>query len=122
MKMARSYDSLPVWAMLLDYVKIIYTITSTFPQEEKEGLGRKLRNKVTEIPVLVANATTSRPSEGTTAMLGSAGAALLETDTLLLLCAHLGLLSTKEYENLQEEIDTIGGQINALASRMSKKI
>lgn len=121
MKMARSYESLPVWAMLLDYVKIIYTITSTFPPEEKEGLARKLRTKVTEIPVLVAGATSGRGHEGSGAMLTNASAALMETDTLLLLCAHLGILSSKEYENLQEEIDTIGGQIRALASRMGKK-
>jgi len=120
MKTERTYSSLPVWNHLMDYVKSIYLLTSTFPQDEKEGLGRKLRNKVTDIPVMFASGTNGQLGPESRSHIAQSMQALLETETLLMICMQLSIIQPKELENFQEQILNINKEFQALLGRINR--
>lgn len=116
------FEQLPVWKQTMDFVRLIYAATNTFPAEEKDGLGRRLRNKAIDLAVMVSSVPQSGISAGAARNLTDAGNAVRELEALLYICTQLGFLKTSEYEKYTEETSTIGRELHRMASRMSKKI
>lgn len=116
------FEQLPVWKQTMDFVRLIYASTNTFPPEEKEGLGRRLRNKAIDLAVMV----TSIPKAGINASaahnLTEAGNTVRELETLLYISTQLGFLKSTEYVKYTEETSSIGRELHRMASRMTKRI
>jgi len=116
MKPIQNFESLPLWEPLMAFVKEIYSITDFFPESEKNGMGQKLRDKATNIPMLLAAALHSNGKVSA----ADAKTALVETETLLIICKHLDIITPTTYEGLQESIQLLSGQISSLAMRLDK--
>lgn len=121
MKVERPYEQLPVWKNLMDFVKMIYMVTSTFPPDEKEGLSRKLRNSATDIPVFIASGISLRINMDSKPFLQNASSALMQTETLLLICTQLSILQPSEFESFQNQILRINDDLQQLMVRIDKK-
>lgn len=120
MKADRNYTSLPAWEPIMEYVKMIYLLTSTFPQDEKEGLGRKLRNRVTDIPVYFASGTNGRLDPESKNQISQATQALLETETLLMICMQLAIIQPNELDMYLDQIMTINKEMQQLVGRINR--
>ncbi len=116
------FEQLPVWKQTMDFVRLIYAATNTFPPEEKDGLGRRLRNKAIDLAVMVSAVPQSGINAGAAKNLTDAGNAVRELETLLYICTQLGFLKSSEYENYTQETSTIGRELHRMASRIAKKI
>lgn len=114
-------NNLPVWNQLIQFVKLIYAITSTFPAEEKDGLVRRLRDSIIEVPLHLSIATRNGIQASSGDAIRNAGNALFETETLLLLCKELGFLKPKEFEAYSEELHQIGEALHNMGKRIIKK-
>lgn len=121
MRIERPYEQLQVWKNLMNFVKMVYMVTSTFPPDEKEGLARKLRNRATDIPVYVASGISSRISKDSKPFLQNASSAILETETLFLICQQLVLIQPSEFESFQSQILAINEELQQLIIRIEKK-
>lgn len=121
MRIERPYEQLPVWKNLMDFVKMIYMVTSTFPPDEKEGLTRKLRNRSTDIPVSIASGISLRINIESKPYLQAASAALSETETLLFICMQLSIIQPSEFESFQNQILAINDELQSLIIRIEKK-
>ncbi|HMM11087.1 MAG TPA: four helix bundle protein [Bacteroidales bacterium] len=116
------FDQLPVWKQTMDFVRLIYAATNTFPAEEKDGLGRRLRNKAIDLAVMVSSVPGAGINTASVRNLTEAGNAVRELETLLYISTQLGFLKPAEYEKYAEETSTIGRELHRMASRMNKKI
>ncbi len=116
------FEQLPVWKQTMDFVRLIYAATNTFPSEEKDGLGRRLRNKAVDLAVMVSSVPQAGISASSARNLSEAGNAVRELETLLYISTQLGLLKPFEYEKYTEETAAIGRELHRMASRVSKKI
>jgi len=121
MKIERPYEQLPVWKTLMEFVKMVYMVTSTFPPDEKEGLTRKLRNSATDIPVFIASGISSRINKESRPFLQQASSALMQTETLFLICMHLSIIQPSEFESFQNQILVINDELQQLIIRIDKK-
>lgn len=121
MKIDRPYEQLPVWKNLMEFVKMIYMVTSTFPPDEKEGLTRKLRSSVTDIPVFIASGVSSRISIDSKPFLQQASSALMQTETLLLISMHLSIIQASEFESFQNQILVLNDELQQLIIRIDRK-
>lgn len=119
--MERPYTNLAVWQNTIQFVKLIYAVTSTFAPEEKEGLARKLRNRVTDIPVLLASGISNGIQPGSQDYILKAAAAMQEIETLLLVCVQLGILQQKEFSQYEDDMLKINQELHHLANRIEKK-
>ena len=117
MKPIQNFESLPLWEPLMAFVKEIYSITQFFPDSEKKGMGQKLRDKATNIPMLLAAALNSNGKISA----ADAKTALVETETLLIICKHLDIITPATNEGLQETIQQLSGQLSSLAVRLDKQ-
>lgn len=117
MKPIQNFESLPLWEPLMAFVKEIYSISEYFPQSEKTGMAQKLRDKATNIPMLLAAALHSNGKVSA----ADAKTALVETETLLIICKHLDIITPSTHEGLQENIQQLSGQLSALSQRIDKQ-
>jgi len=117
MKPTQKFESLPLWEPLMAFVKEIYSITAFFPESEINGMGQKLRDKATNIPMLLAAALSSNGKIS----VADAKTAMVETETLLIVCKHLDIITPATNEDLQDSIQQLSGQLNSLSQRMDKK-
>lgn len=117
MKPIKNFESLPLWEPLMTFVKDIYTITEFFPESEKNGMALKLRDKATNIPILLVSALNSNGGISAT----TAKIALVETETLLIICKHLDIITETTTEDLQQSIQQLNEQLSSLAAKLDKK-
>lgn len=115
------YMEMPVWQNLMQFMKLIYAITATFPPEEKEGISRKLRNSATEVPMHFASAFANGISAGSFDDLKKASQGMTEIEMLLYLCSQLGILRTNEFEQYQHELSSISEELHHISSRIKKR-
>jgi four helix bundle protein len=120
MKTDLNYSSLPVWEQMMEYVRAIYQLTGRFPGDEKDGLTRKLRDKAVEIPVLFASGTIGKPGPESKNNLVQASQALIETETLLLVCKHLAYVQDREFDDFKEKILSISKELYQLSSKINR--
>lgn len=117
----RPHTQMPVWQKTMQLIHLLYTISSTFPEGEREGLGRKIKNRVTDIPVYIASALNNGIHSGSSASLRQASDALAEVETLLYVAFRVSILRQNEFEQLQEELLQINQELAALIIRVDKK-
>ncbi|MBK9291531.1 MAG: four helix bundle protein [Bacteroidetes bacterium] len=116
------FEQLPVWKQTMDFVRLIYAASNTFPPEEKEGLGRRLRNKAIDLAVMVSSVPQLGANANSVRNLEEAGMAVRELETLLYICTQLGFLKPAEYQKYNEETSSIGRELHHLSSRIARKL
>lgn len=117
----RPHTQLPVWQKSMQLLHYLYSITGTFPNGEKDGLGRKIKDRITEVPVALAIALGNGLRVGSSARLQQAFDAITEVDTLLQIATHTGMLKPTELEPIQNELIDIQKELLALGQRVERK-
>ncbi len=117
----RPHTQLPVWQKTMQLIHLVYTVTGTFPESEKEGLGRKIKNRLTDIPVAIASALANGLHQASSAHLRQALDAITEVETLLLVATRVSILRPAEFEQYQDELIAIQQEISLLINRIDKK-
>jgi four helix bundle protein len=117
-----SFEKLDVWVEAKDFTKVIYTITSNFPDSERFGLTGQLRRASVSICSNIAEGS-SRSSfkdkaHFTTIAFGSA----VEVLNQMIISFELEFISQTEYENLRPLIESITNKLNALRNYQIKQI
>jgi four helix bundle protein len=118
----RAHHNLKVWQEAMELVKMIYEISSLFPDSENYGLKHQMRRAAVSIPCNIAEGAARSGLKEFIQFLSISRGSLSEVETQLLIAKELGYI--KSAENIFEQIDKvfglIGGLINSLKRRKKK--
>lgn len=110
----KCFEDLLVWQKARVLVKRIYSITSSFPREEKFGLIDQIRRAVVSIIANVAEGFSRYRIAETVMFYRTARGSLSEVKNHLYIALDLGYINSTEFKKLVETIDEIGKMLNGL--------
>ncbi len=109
-----SFEKLNVWVDSKELVKLIYTITKNFPDEEKFGLTSQLRRASISIASNLAEGTSRKTNKDKAHFTTIAFSSLMEVLNQIILSKELNFIQETEYQTVRTEIEKISNKLNAL--------
>ena len=119
MKSLSSYRELIVWQKSMDLAARIYTITRSYPAEERFGITSQMRRAATSIPANIAEGQARRSTGEFLQSLGIARGSLAELETFLTLSERLEFLTKTDSESLLNGCAEINKMLHALMKSLS---
>ena len=112
--MARSFRDLQVWRNAMGLFVEIYTVTRTFPPDERFGLTSQLRRAAVSVPSNIGEGKRRRRQKALAHHLDIALGSQGEMEVQLEIAHRVGLLSLSDYERLRADTEEIGRMLNGL--------
>jgi len=117
-----SFEKLEVWLEAKEFSKMIYEITSNFPDTEKFGLTSQLRRASISIASNIAEGSARKSYKDkahfTTMAFGSA----VEVINQLILSFELNFISEFDYNKLREALESVTNKLNSLRTFQISKV
>ncbi|MFK7813415.1 MAG: four helix bundle protein [Maribacter sp.] len=109
-----SFEKLEVWKEAKEFTKLVYKMTSHFPDSKKFGLTSQLRRASVSICSNLAEGsarnTPKDKARFTTISFGSA----VEVLNQLIIAKELSFLSEDDYKTSREKLESITNKLNSL--------
>ena len=109
-----SFEKLNVWVDSKELIKLIYTITKDFPNEEKFGLTSQLRRASVSIASNLAEGTSRNTNKDKAHFTTMSFSSLMEVLNQIIIARELNFINEKDYQTLRAEIEKISNKLNAL--------
>ncbi len=120
MKHKLAYKNLTVWDESLELVKYTYILTSVFPEDEKEGLVKTIKEQAIKIPGGIAKAMQTEKNSERNQHLHQSLDAILEVETLFTLANKLDFMSESDVKKYTEKSQKVSMQLNGLMQKLGK--
>jgi four helix bundle protein len=118
-KKTQSYKDLIVWQKSIALAKLVYQLTSKFPNEEKFGLVSQMRRAAVSIPSNIAEGQARHTTGEFIQFISHAEGSAAELDTQLILCQELAFSSSQQTKPLFELLDEIRRMLNGLRRKLT---
>jgi four helix bundle protein len=118
--MAHPWKDLIVWQKAHDYVLVVYSITSTFPEKERFGLCQQLRRSASSIAANIVEGKSKRTDKEFTAYLYNSRGSLEETRYHLLLSKDLSYIDSEQFDELEKLATEVSFLLNKLIKSVAK--
>lgn len=115
------YSDLVVWQKAMDLTTAIYTITATFPNDERFGLTSQTRRAAVSVPANIAEGHGRKASGAYLNHLSIALGSLMELETHIQLALRLSFISDDEASKILLQTDEIGKMLSGLKKSISAK-
>ncbi|BDB54790.1 four helix bundle protein [Flavobacterium ammoniigenes] len=116
-----SFEKLEVWNESKEFTKTIYTITSTFPDQEKFGLISQLRRAAVSIYSNIAEGSARTTYKDKAHFTTMAFSSAIEVINQLILCFEMNFISEEVYSKLRLELESITNKLNGLRNYQINK-
>lgn len=116
-----NFKDLIVWQKSIALVKAIYTLTRTFPSEEKFGLVSQIRRSAVSIPSNIAEGQARRTTGDFIRFISNAEGSLAEAETQLIIAVELGFCDEADAKGGFGLMVEIRKMLNALRRVLSAK-
>lgn len=110
-----TYKELKIWQKAMVLVSDVYTLTQTFPKEEKFGLINQMRRSSVSIPSNIAEGW-GRSTKSFVQFLRVSRGSLFELETQILISKQL------DYTNNSEEIEKLIIEISKMLNSLIRKL
>lgn len=121
----KPHKNLNAWLKSFAFVKEVYSITQSFPPEEKFGLISQMRRAAVSVPVNIAEGAARKSKKEFIQFLHISLGSMTELDTLILLSCELEFIPKEKADILINELDSIGriiyGLIKSVESSLDNK-
>lgn len=117
----QSYRELIVWQKSMDLTVRIYSITRSFPAEEKFGIISQMRRAASSIPSNIAEGQARSTTAQFLHFLSIARGSLAEQETFVTLSSRLDLLTQPVSEDLLTQCAEINKMLNGLIKSLSSR-
>jgi len=114
----KSFRDLRVWQKSIDLVEDVYRVTELFPKQEVFGLCSQLRRAAVSIPSNIAEGHAREHLKEYLHFLSVSLGSLAELVTQLEIATRLSYLSKEKLNQILEQTDLLGKQINALRNSL----
>lgn len=101
------YKKLKIWTASVDFTVSVYSLTSSFPNEELYGIVSQLRRACVSIPSNIAEGSKRSTKKDFKSFLVIAHGSGAEVETQLLISKKLNYISEKKYLELSSQLDEI---------------
>jgi four helix bundle protein len=118
----QSYKNLIVWQKAIELVTDIYSITKTFPSEERFGLTSQLNRAVVSVPTNIAEGWGRESSKNYLQFLRISRGSLMEVETLMLISKNLNYVKDENFILISDKIEETGKILQGLIKSMQQKI
>ena len=98
------HKELDIWKKAVDFVTEIYTLTKSFPNEEKFGLTSQLRRASVSIAANISEGAARKSDKEFMQFLYICLGSGSEVETLLIISQNLGYVNEEEIKKLTEKI------------------
>ena len=116
--MKRKHYDLLAWQQSIEFVKIIYRLTESFPQSELYGLTAQMRRAAVSVPANIAEGMGRNSTRELLQFLIIARGSLSELDTFVVLARELGY--AKSTEQADSQLDRVFGLVGGLINSQRK--
>ena len=115
---AEGYRDLVVWQKGTAVAKLVYTLTRTFPSEEKFGLVSQMRRAAVSISSNIAEGQARHTTGAFVQFISHAEGSVAELDTQLYLVIELGFATAAETEPVATLINDLRRMLNGLRRKL----
>ena len=116
-----TFETLDVWKKSIEFAKIIYKITETFPNTEKFGLVTQIRRAAISVSSNLAEGSAKYSLKEQAKFTEIAIGSLFEVLNQIIIAFELEFIKKENYLNIREFIDNLNRQINALKISQLKR-
>jgi four helix bundle protein len=120
-KKGYGYRDLVVWQKGIELTKLIYTLTASFPAEEKFGLVSQMRRSAVSIPSNIAEGQARRTTREFIQFVSHAEGSLAELDTQLRVGIDLGYSPNGEAAKVSTLMEEVRRMLNGLRRNLAAK-
>src|SRR4051794_7239936 len=106
-KKTQSYKDLIVWQKSIALAKLVYQLTSKFPNEEKFGLVSQMRRAAVSIPSNIAEGQARHTTGEFIQFISHAEGSTAELDTQLIVAVELGFCDRESALPIYQALDEI---------------
>ena len=117
-KKTQSYKDLVVWQKGIALAKLVYTITTKFPNEEKFGLVSQMRRAAVSIPSNIAEGQARHTTGEFVQFISHAEGSVAELNTQLILAAELHFCGQNIAAPAFELIEDLRRMLNGLRRKL----
>src|SRR4051794_29801089 len=118
-KKTQSYKDLIVWQKSIALAKLVYQLTSKFPNEEKFGLVAQMRRAAVSIPSNIAEGQARHTTGEFIQFISHAEGSTAELETQFILSAELGFVVKEQATHQFALLDDIRRMLNGLRRKLS---
>lgn len=116
-----SYQDLLVWQKGIALVKLIYSLTKNFPNDEKFGLTSQMRRAAVSVPSNIAEGQARRTTPDFIKFISIAEGSLAELHTQTIISVELKYCNRKDVNELLLMIDELRRMLNSLRRTLLAK-
>ena len=120
-EMEKPHKKLDVWRAAMKSTTMIYKLTNKFPEEEKFGLVSQMRRASISIPCNIAEGAARQGKKEFKNFVSMAQGSLSELDTQLELSILLGYLSTKDIQEIWDQLLRIDKMLSGLIRSLTNR-
>jgi four helix bundle protein len=117
-----SFEKLEVWNESKEFTKSIYTITTTFPDQEKFGLVSQLRRASVSICSNISEGSARNTYKDKAHFTTMAFSSAIEVINQLILSFEMDFISEEVYSKLRLELESITNKLNGLRNYQTNQI
>jgi four helix bundle protein len=121
-KKSSSYKDLIAWQKSIKLVTTIYSVTKSFPAEEKFGIISQLNRAAVSVPSNIAEGWGRESSKSYLQFLRTSRGSLMELETLLLISKNLNYISESTHKDTIAQLEETGKILQGLIKSVQQKI
>lgn len=121
MRSKEPYSNLTVWQDSMEFIKEIYALTNVFPEEEKDGMVRRIRNSAIETVVNLSKFFTSKHVTSTLPSIQQAHDYISELEILLRIAESLNYISQEDIDNFSVKFEEMNRQLSLLIRKINRE-
>jgi four helix bundle protein len=116
----RNFKDLIIWQRGIELVKLVYTITNSFPSDEKYGIVSQMRRSAVSVPSNIAEGFMRRHNKEYRQFLYIALGSLAELETQVILSSELNFIKTEQNNDILSVITELNKMTTGLIKCLIK--
>ncbi len=118
----KSYKDLIVWQKAIVLVTAVYSLSKTFPSEEKFGIVSQLNRADISVPANIVEGWGRESAKNYLQFLRISRGSLMEVETLIIIAKNLKSLSDENFITITEKIEETGKILQGLIKSIQQKV
>ena len=115
----KNFKELKVWQKGIELVALVYTVTTTFPEEEKYGLSAQMRRAAVSIPSNIAEGHLRKTAKDFKQFLSIARGSCAELETQIIIAHKLGFIQDDYVNKLSPKVEELSKMLSSFYSKIN---